>query len=280
LPEGEEDEFSPPPGTYELCLTNPGGQTGCATFTVEAGEEDCSQNQIPTAVSDIAETSDGAAIVIDLTANDSDFNGNMDPTAVTITQTPEKGSLVNNGDGTVTYTPGEGTVQTGDSFNYTVGDTCGAISNVASCQVLMDGGPDNHMPDAIYDAGVTTMGVPVTIDLLVNDSDPDGDTLNPASVMLTQSPHKGSVTLNGDGTATYKPNGGVAGTTDTFNYTVDDEHGLSSNIATVSVTINFDMDKKKLPGGASGGIGRVPAPGDRSGGLGNTGTVGYGSRTP
>ena len=267
------------PGEYELCLMNPGGQTGCASFTV--GDEDCSQNQIPTAVSDNAQTAQGTAIVIDLTGNDSDYNGNMDPTAVTITQNPNKGTVVNNGDGTVTYTPDEEHEQTTDTFNYTVSDTCGAISNIASCQIFIgEAGGDNQIPTAVYDAAVTEMGASVNIDILANDSDSDGDALDTGSVVITQDPAKGSVVVNADGTVTYTPNEGIAGTTDTFNYTVDDEFGGTSNIATVAVFIQYATDGTDLTGGVGGNAGGRTTQGAR-GGVGAGGTPTYGgTRTP
>ena len=275
-----------PAGDYEICLTNPGGQSGCASFTVGGDDdEDCSQNQIPTAVSDNVSTAQATSVLIDLTANDSDHNGNMDPTAVTITQDPSKGTVVNHGDGTATYTPDEEHEQTTDTFNYTVSDTCGAISNIASCHIIIGGGDggggggDNQIPTAVYDAAVTEMGASVDIDILSNDSDSDGDALDTGSVVITQDPGKGSVVVNADGTVSYTPSEGVAGTTDTFNYTVDDEHGATSNIATVAVSIGFGSDSEEASGGVSGEAGRTGAPGVR-GGLGNTGTVNHGTRTP
>jgi hypothetical protein len=268
------------PGEYEICLMNPGGQTGCASFTV-GGDEDCSENQIPTAVSDNAQTAQGTAIVIDLTGNDSDHNGNMDPTAVTITQNPNKGTVVNNGDGTVTYTPDGEHEQTSDTFNYTVGDTCGATSNTASCQVFIgEAGGDNQIPTAVYDSGTTEMGASVNIDILGNDSDSDGDALDTGSVVITQDPAKGSVVVNVDGTVTYTPNEGIVGTTDTFNYTIDDEHGATSNIATVAVFIQYILDTEDVTSGVSGNAGGRTTQGAR-GGVGNGGTPTYGgTRTP
>jgi hypothetical protein len=275
------DEFLPL-GSYEFCLSNPGGQTGCASFTV--GDEDCSQNQAPVAVSDNAETDQGVAIVIDLTGNDSDYTDNMDPTAVTITQGPDKGTVVNNGDGTATYTPDPDEEYTTDTFNYTVSDTCGAISNIASCQIFIGhggGGDDNqHDPGAVYDSAVTEMNAAVTIDILSNDFDPDGDALDTGSVVITQDPAKGSVVVNADGTVTYTPNEGIAGTTDTFNYTVDDEFGGTSNIATVAVSIQYATDGTDITGGVGGNAGGRTTRGAR-GGLGNGGTPTYGgTRTP
>ncbi|MBB3539883.1 VCBS domain-containing protein [Rhizobium sp. BK399] len=69
-------------------------------------------------------------------------------------------------------------------------------------------------------------------DLLANDSDVDGDTLNLVSVSGT-SAHGGTVTLN-NGVITYNPAANYNGK-DTFTYTVNDGHG---GTATATVTVN------------------------------------------
>jgi len=285
LPEGEEDEFSPPPGTYELCLTNPGGQTGCATFTVES-DEDCSQNQIPTAVSEDADTFGNTPVTVDVTENDWDPNGNLDPTSVAIIDTPDKGGAIVNEDGSITYTPNAGMVDDADSLTYIVYDTCGAPSNAATLHVRIGGagtgGGDggNQIPTAHYDEVSVESGGSVTIDILENDEDANGDSLLPGSVTIIDTPGKGAATVNADGTVTYVPSPGVAGTTDTFTYTVQDEHGATSNAATVGVMINYQMDKSRLGVGLGSNTGHTSAPSNRGTGLGSTGTVSHGSRTP
>ena len=80
---------------------------------------------------------------------------------------------------------------------------------------------------------------PVTFSVTANDGDPDG-TIDPATVVITTgttTQRGGTVVGNGDGTVTYTaPNPGFAGT-DTFQYTVDDDDGATSNVATVSVNV-------------------------------------------
>ncbi|MAF64097.1 MAG: hypothetical protein CMJ84_00370 [Planctomycetes bacterium] len=49
---------------------------------------------------------------------------------------------------------------------------------------------------------------------------------------------------NGDGSATYVPDAGNVGTTDTFNYTVDDVNGGTSNVATVEVSVGGDTARR------------------------------------
>ena len=75
----------------------------------------------------------------DIAANDTVPSGRaLDLATVVITQAPHKGSLANNLDGTVTYTfTGDlsGAQSTTDTFNYTIRDSCGALSNVATVEV-------------------------------------------------------------------------------------------------------------------------------------------------
>lgn len=75
-----------------------------------------------------------------------------------------------------------------------------------------------RLPISLNDSAQTNAGTPVTIDVLANDSDPQG-----LSIQLVAAPavstNGGSVTANTDGTLTYQPPVGFAGT-DTLGYTV------------------------------------------------------------
>ncbi|WP_238770851.1 Ig-like domain-containing protein [Vibrio furnissii] len=68
--------------------------------------------------------------------------------------------------------------------------------------------------------------------VLANDSDPDGDTL---TIISVDSPSTGTVTLNEDGTISFKPAAGFNGDA-TFTYTVQDSDGLTDS-ATVTVHV-------------------------------------------
>ena len=92
--------------------------------------------------------------------------------------------------------------------------------------------PPNEPPVAVDDAASTNKNTAVTIDVLANDSDPDGDPLT--SGVVTQ-PANGSATRNADNTITYTPNTGFVGD-DSFTYEIFDPNGLSST-ATVRVTV-------------------------------------------
>jgi len=93
--------------------------------------------------------------------------------------------------------------------------------------------PANRGPTAGNDSSVTSAGVAVSIGVLANDTDPDGDTLSVSSV--TQAQH-GTVAINADRTVRYTPDAGYTGS-DAFTYVVSDGRGGTAT-GTVSVTIN------------------------------------------
>ncbi|MFQ5648303.1 MAG: tandem-95 repeat protein [bacterium] len=202
-----------------------------------------SGNNPPVAANDNAATTAGNPVPIDVTANDSDSDGTVDFTSVTITSQPANGTTsVNATFGFVTYTPNAGFGGT-DTFTYTVRDDDGAQSNAATVTVQVIGG--NQAPVANADNGTTTAGNSVALDVTANDTDSDG-TINFTTVSIVTPPGNGTATVNsGTGVVTYTPNGGFDGT-DTFTYTVNDDDGAPSNAATVTVTVQPD-------GGGTGG---------------------------
>lgn len=95
----------------------------------------------------------------------------------------------------------------------------------------------NDPPAAVDDTATTSENTAVTIDVLNNDSDADGDTLTVDSV--TQGTH-GSV-INNDDDVTYTPDAGFSGT-DSFTYTVSDGKG-GTDTATVTVTVTKTLTR-------------------------------------
>src|SRR3972149_3130866 len=95
----------------------------------------------------------------------------------------------------------------------------------------------NNPPVANDDVASTTEDTSVVIDVLINDTDADG-TLDPATVTVVSGPVSGTTSVNTTtGEITYTPYPGFFGL-DSFSYTVDDNLGAASNIATVYVTVN------------------------------------------
>ncbi len=96
--------------------------------------------------------------------------------------------------------------------------------------------PVIQAPLAVNDEASTRMNFPVSIPVTGNDI-PGGADLNPASVQVISQPLHGTLEVNADGTITYIPEEGYAGT-DIFTYRVKDQNGFWSNIAEVKITID------------------------------------------
>jgi YVTN family beta-propeller protein len=106
-----------------------------------------------------------------------------------------------------------------------------------------DGDDDNadgggHVPVAQADTATTNENTPVTINVLANDSDADGDPLTLISVIQ---PANGSATINSN-TVIYTPDAGFSGT-DAFAYTISD--GKDGN-ATATVTVTVVAAQQRL----------------------------------
>jgi 3D (Asp-Asp-Asp) domain-containing protein len=105
---------------------------------------------------------------------------------------------------------------------------------VSAAHVTVSDGPQEPAPpSANNDTATTAFNTPVTIPVLANDSDPNGDVLSITSA--TQGAH-GAVIINDGITLTYTPEAGYSGT-DSFTYTISDGNGGFAT-ATVNVIIN------------------------------------------
>ena len=93
----------------------------------------------------------------------------------------------------------------------------------------------NLPPLATDDAVDTLMDTAVDIDVTVNDQDTDG-TIQKTTVSLLSDPIHGTTTISSAGIITYTPMSSYVGS-DAFTYTVKDDDGATSNVATVIVTI-------------------------------------------
>lgn len=101
-------------------------------------------------------------------------------------------------------------------------------------------------PVAVDDFASTLEDTPVTIDVLANDSDPNGDALTVISVGPAM---HGTVVINADNTVTYSPDPTIFDDSDTFTYTIDDGNGLTDT-ATVTVDV---AGLPSTPGKVTGG---------------------------
>ncbi len=200
-------------------------------------------NDAPVAGNDIASVNEGGSVIIALAASDSDIDNALDLNSIVITSLPVNGSVVVNGDGTVTYTH-NGSETASDSFSYTIADVSGAVSNTASVAVTVN--PINDAPMAVNDSTTVLEGDSVLIDLAANDSDADSS-LDLNSIVITAAPTNGSLVVNGDGTVTYTHDGSNT-SNDSFSYTIADTAGATSNTATVNIGITLVNDAPTTSG--------------------------------
>ena len=110
---------------------------------------------------------------------------------------------------------------------------------------------NNAAPVAVDDAATVNSGSLVSVAVLANDTDSDGE-LNPGSVAITVTPQHGSATVNADGTVTYTPQAGFTGS-DSVAYTVQDDQGGLSAPATLRITVTAAPVPPPSSGGGGGG---------------------------
>ena len=121
-------------------VTDSGGLPNAATITLTVN----AVNQPPVAVDDRDQTTRNVAKTINLTANDSDPDGDLDPTTLTLTVpesdvtgvylTTRGGTVTSLGNGSVVFTPKNNFKGT-DTFTYVVYDSNDQVSNEATVRV-------------------------------------------------------------------------------------------------------------------------------------------------
>jgi len=217
--------------TYSISDGNGASDAATVTITVTG------VNDAPTARADAVTLDEDAGVaVLDLLANDSDIDGTLSIASV-------NGAAVGAvalGGGSVSYDPGGAfeSLAAGEtaveSFTYTLSD--GAASAVAAVTVTITG--VNDAPIARGESGLAGSSDTLTLGVLDNDSDVEGDALTLTGAGGATS---GTVAVSGD-QLFYTPNADVFGAlgagesaTDVFTYTVSD--GQATTTAAVTVTL-------------------------------------------
>lgn len=168
--------------------------------------------------------------------NDVDSNNDAILANTTPVTDVANGSLVLNPDGSFTYSPNLDFTGT-DSFVYEITDLAGGRST-ATATILVEPIADDPVADDdqyTVDSGSTLNAVAGVNDLLLNDTDADGDAFTVATTPVTGVAN-GTLTLIEDGTFTYTPDSGFVGQ-DSFTYTVLDGTGASDS-ATATIVVN------------------------------------------
>jgi len=136
------------------------------------------------------------------------------------------GSIVLQPNGAFTYTPNTGFTGQ-DVFTYTASDGV-TTSNLATVRIQVPAA--SAPPVAVDDVATTTLNQSVLIDVLANDSQPQGDVI---TLVNAGQPQNGSTQIQ-DGKIRYQPAFNYAGT-DSFTYLISSAGGFDE--ATVTVTI-------------------------------------------
>jgi hypothetical protein len=201
-----------------------GGQPGAAAYVSTKLDPD------PTAQNDAGVVAINKSTQVTVLANDTAAPGQtLNAGSVSITTAPAHGTAtVGSANGSITYQPASGYSGT-DSLQYTVRDNLGAPSNTASVSVRIQ-----PAPVAVNDTATLQANQNVTIKILANDTS-SGGTLDSASIKIAVAPAHGTAAIT-SGEVTYTPTTGYSGL-DTFQYSVQDNLGTTSNVATVSMNV-------------------------------------------
>lgn len=221
-----------PPAT--VTVKSSAGGSDIEFVVIEGSPATRPANQAPVANPDSASTTAGVPVTLALTANDTDPDSNL-PLAIANLGGVTLGTLVQSGNGAVIYTPPAQVATPQEvTFNYQVRDNLSALSSPAPVTITVR---PNLPPVVTNDTATTSAGAPVTINVLANDADPEGNAIT--VVNLTQ-PATGSVNVATNGTTvTYTPPGTVTTAfTTTFTYQAQDSIGATSTAAVVTVTVN------------------------------------------
>ena len=203
-------------------------------------------NDAPVAGDDISTTDPDVPVTIPVLPNDSDIDGD-DLTVTRIVTQPTNGTVMINGDGTITYTPNPGFMNGTDTFEYEVCDGSGSCDTASvSVSVPATALPPTANPDSNTVLEDTTLSVDAASGLLSNDTDPNGDALTVTmfeveGVMYTAGTTvdftEGSITINADGSYEFIPIENFNGNVPQISYTIDDGNG-GTDIGTLDITVD------------------------------------------
>ena len=228
-------DLTQPPAT--VTVKSAAGGSDTEAVVVVGTAPDTGENQAPISNADTGSTSFGVPITLSLLTNDSDPDGD-NPLGITALTQPAagQGTVALSGTAAVVYTPpAVVNAPLTTTFTYKAQDAKGlASANPATVTITV---APNRSPTAVADS-VATLGVAIPINVLANDTDPEGNV--PLGVASLTQPAAGRGTVSTDGTViTYNPPATVTTAfTTTFTYIARDSFGALSTPATVTVQVS------------------------------------------
>ena len=184
-------------------------------------------NDAPIALDDIANTNEGTNVVINVLVNDSDIDGTLDISTLTLVSQATNGfASVDNINGNIVYTPGRSFIGS-DQIKYIIKDNENLSSNVATVDIsvlLVNQPPIASSQDVVVHEDVNSP-------IILNTFDREDDNL---TYVMVKQPSYGK--LNGTAPElTYTPNINYNGI-DSFSYYVNDGE-FNSSVANVNLTV-------------------------------------------
>ncbi|RYF75722.1 MAG: tandem-95 repeat protein, partial [Cytophagaceae bacterium] len=230
--------YTPAPGytgpdSFIYLVCNSAGKCDAATVSIDVQP---AANQSPVVVPDFNDVVAGIPATGNVLTNDKDPEGT--PLTATTVGTPPVGFTLSP-NGSYTYTAPIGT-----TAPVTVPiQVCDGATPPACATTILTLVPvpptsvTNDAPIANLDTPKTTAGVPLTVNVVANDVDPEGQPLT-VSPTLVSAPTHGTAVVNPDGTVSYTPTAGYTGT-DQLTYSVCDG-GTPPLCATALVSFTID----------------------------------------
>ncbi len=235
-------------GDGSVTYTPSANFNGTASFAYTASDGSMTSN-IATVSVNVTPVNDAPVSVADTYLTSADTTLNVPPPGVLANDTDVDGDTITalldtpTTNGTVTlwkggsfrYIPNPGFSGV-DSFTY---HTFDGTTNGNTVQVTFDvAPPPNQPPVAVDDAFATPLNTFIKLNVMANDSDPDG-TLDWTSLTIVNGPtNAGNIaTVNAKGNAIFfTPARGFTGV-ETLTYTMRDNLGALSNVGTVTITV-------------------------------------------
>jgi subtilisin-like proprotein convertase family protein len=226
----------PQPADLDILLVGPSGQTAlimsnCCGAGAAANDnptfDDQAANQLPNT---------GDLVSGTFQPTNYDFAGGPDTFLAPAPTNPGSGSALAVFNGT--NANGPWTLFVRDEDNDTP-DTNGSIGGGWSLRITSANGVPRALGESFQVTAGRTLDVPAA-GVLGNDSDPDGDSLE---AVLAGAPRRGSVSLNPDGSFSYRANRKARGS-DSFTYLARDPGGLTA-LADVEIQIKGKKKKRR-----------------------------------
>lgn len=179
-------------------------------------------NALPQAQNDTVVMRWNTTVDIDVLINDTDADGDV----LTVTSASASfGAVIIQADSRLTYTPNENFVGE-DEIVYVISDGQGGTAS-ATVNVTIEG---NRAPVTVNDTASTAFETQVIVDVLANDSDPDGDALT----LVEATALSGNVAIQAGNQLRFTPATGFSGEVQ-VEYSVSDGQATTTGVLIITV---------------------------------------------